>query len=151
MERLWVAEASSMSDPMKAIRQRYPDAVTFTFGDSAELSARLIALVRSGEKTATCGALRDFRNGEPMPSPGRRDIVLDWAGRPALVVETIAVVVCRFDEVTEAMALAEGEDDSLDGWRAGHRRYFERNGGFSPDMEVVWERFALVEDLVELG
>jgi uncharacterized protein YhfF len=136
-----------MNDPIEAIRRRYPTAVTFKFGDSANLSERLIALVRSGKKVATCGALMDFQNGEPLPSPGRRDIVLDWNGQPTLVVETIEVVICRFEEVTEAMALAEGEDNSLDGWRAGHREYFERNGGFSPDMDVVWERFVLVEDL----
>jgi uncharacterized protein YhfF len=140
-----------VSDPIESIRRRYPGAVTFTFGDNAELSERLIALVGSGKKVATCGALRDVLNGEPMPSPGRRDIVLDWSGQPALVVETIEVVTCRFSEVTEAMALAEGEDDSLEGWREGHRRYFERNGGFSPDMDVVWERFVLVEELRGLG
>ncbi len=47
------------------------------------------------------------------------------------------------------MALAEGEDEDLAGWRAGHRAYFERNGGFSPDMPLVWERFALIEDFAE--
>ena len=62
------------------------------------------------------------------------------------MIETVELIQCRFDEVTEAMALAEGEDDSLDGWRRGHRAYFERNGGFSPDMQILWERFLLVED-----
>jgi uncharacterized protein YhfF len=136
-----------MNDPIEAIRRRYPAAVTFKFGDSANLSERLIALVRSGKKVATCGALRDFQNGNPLPSPGRRDIVLNWGDQPTLVIETIEVVICRFCEVTEAVALAEGEDDSLDGWRAGHREYFERNGGFSPHMDIVWERFVVVEDL----
>ena len=32
-------------------------------------------------------------------------------------------------------------------WRKGHQEYFERNGGFSPDMELVCERFKLVEVL----
>lgn len=44
------------------------------------------------------------------------------------------------------MALAEGEND-LEGWRNDHRAFFQRNGGFSPQMQVVWERFALIEDL----
>jgi uncharacterized protein YhfF len=82
-----------------------------------------------------------------MPEIGRRDIALNWDDTPALVIETVELIQCRFDEVTEAMALAEGEDDSLEGWREGHREYFERNGGFSPDMEIIWERFALIEDL----
>ena len=82
-----------------------------------------------------------------MPVPGRRDIALDWAGIPAVVIETLEVIECAFSDVTEAMSLAEGENETLDGWRADHRLYFERTGGFSPDMKVVWERFALLEDL----
>lgn len=136
-----------MTDPIDALKLRYPGAVTFQFGDNAELCSELISLVRAGKKVATCGALHHYQEGEPMPKPGRRDIALDWAGTPALVIETIEVVECCFSDVTEAMALAEGEDETLEGWRAGHRRYFERNGGFSSDMKVVWERFILVEDL----
>ncbi|MFN3210309.1 MAG: ASCH domain-containing protein [Roseovarius sp.] len=135
-----------MSPDLDTIRQRYPGAETFTFGDSAELCDTLLALVRSGKKVATCGAVAEFEAGEAMPRIGRRDIALEWDGRPALVIETVELIQCRFDEVTEAMALAEGEDDDLDGWRKGHRAYFERNCGFSPDMQIVWERFNLIED-----
>tara|TARA_B100000678_G_C18041051_1_gene434688 strand:+ start:31 stop:444 length:414 start_codon:yes stop_codon:yes gene_type:complete len=136
-----------MFDALKALKQRYPGAETFKFGDSAALCEELVALVRSGKKVATCGALRDYDAGEAMPEIGRQDIALNWDDTPALVIETAEIVQCRFDEITEAMALAEGEDDSLEEWRAGHSAYFERNGGFSPDMQIVWERFRLVEDL----
>lgn len=138
-----------MPDLLTTLQERYPGAVTFRFGDSAALSAELIALVRAGKKVATCGAVRDYEAGETPPMVGRRDIALHWDGTPALVIETVETIRCRFDEVTEAMALAEGEDDSLAGWQAGHQRYFARNGGFSPDMEVIWERFRVVEDLAE--
>lgn len=136
-----------MLEELKALKRRYPTAKTFKFGDSAALCDTLLSLVRSRKKVATCEALREFRNGQPMPEIGRRDIALNWDDTPALVIETVELIQCRFDEVTEAMALAEGEDDSLDGWRAGHRAYFERNGGFSPDMQILWERFVLIEDL----
>ncbi len=126
---------------------RYPGAVTFTFGDSRALCDELLALVRSGRKRATCGALRDFEAGAEMPIVGRRDIALDWDGNPALVIETTEVTRRRFRDVDEDFALAEGEDETLDGWRTGHQRYFERNGGWSEDMELVCERFRLVEDL----
>ena len=82
-----------------------------------------------------------------MPVVGRRDIALDWDGAPALVIETRAVEVRRFCDVGEDFALAEGENDTLEGWRAGHRGFFERNGGFDPQMELVCERFRLIEDL----
>ena len=121
---------------------------TFTFGDSPRLCAELLALVRSGRKTATCEALRVFEaEPEAMPQVGRRDIALNWDGTPALEIETTEVTLCRFDEVTEAFALAEGEDDSLAAWQEGHRGYFERSGGWSHDMMLVCERFRLVRDL----
>ena len=141
------ASGAEMIEDVSALKRRYPTAEIFKFGDSAASSAALLALVRSGKKVATCGALRDFQAGEPMPVIGRRDIALSWDDRPALVIETVALVRCRFDAVTEAMARAEGEDESLEGWRAGHGAYFARNGGFSPEMQIVWERFRLVEDL----
>ena len=136
-----------MPESLASLKLRYTDAESFTFGDSEELSGRLILLVRQGRKVATTGAYRDFDDGEPLPEPGRADIVLDWSGDPALVIRTLEVRRCTFSEVTEEMALAEGENDSLEGWREDHRRFFARTGGFSPDMEIVWERFALVEDL----
>ena len=40
----------------------YENAVTFQFGDSPELADELLALVLSGAKTATCGAMRDFND-----------------------------------------------------------------------------------------
>ncbi|RVT83939.1 ASCH domain-containing protein [Rhodobacteraceae bacterium CCMM004] len=129
-------------------RARYPGAQTFTFRDSRALCDELLALVRAGRKTATCGALRDVaEGGEAMPVPGRRDIALDWDGRPALVIETVAVAVRRFCDVDEGFALAEGEDDDLVDWQEGHRCYFTRNGGFHPEMDLICERFRLVEDL----
>lgn len=129
------------------ILARYPGAATFTFGDGPELSARLIDLVRRGVKTATCGALRDFDAGEPMPVMGRCDIALHWDGTPALVIETVAVMQCRFCDVDADFALAEGENDSLAGWQRDHRRFFERNGGWDAEMMLVCERFRLREDI----
>lgn len=136
-----------MTEDLATLRQRYPTAVTFRFGDSAALCADLIALVRAGHKTATCGAMRDYEPGVSLPEVGRHDIALTWEGRPALVIQTLELIPCRFDEVTEAMALAEGEDETLQGWQTSHRAYFARTGGFAPDMPVLWERFALIEDL----
>lgn len=120
--------------------------VGFKFGDSRELCNQLLALVRSGAKTASCGALRDFEAGEPMPQVGRRDIALDWDDKPMLVIETTEVEVQRFCDVSEDFALAEGEGD-FDAWKRGHIAFFDRNGGYDPGMMLVCERFRLVEVL----
>lgn len=122
----------------------FKDAVAFQFGDSPELADQLLALVLAGVKTATCGALHHFNGQEPMPEVGRRDVVLDGQGRPACVIETTSVLIQRFDQVDEAFALAEGEGP-YPVWRQEHIAYFERNGGYAPDMMLVCERFRLVE------
>lgn len=133
---------------VETLRQKFPGAETFTFGDSQELCDQRLALVRSGVKTATCGALRDFGDGgEAMPVVGRRDIALNWDGSPALVIETVEVSVMRFRDVPESFALAEGENEDHAGWQRDHMAYFERNGGFDPAMELVCERFKVIEDL----
>ena len=120
--------------------------VRFKFGDLRELCDRLLDLVRSGAKTASCGALRDFEAGEAMPEVGRRDVALDWDGKPALLIETVEVTIQRFRDVPEDFALAEGEGD-FEEWKRGHIAYFTRNGGYDPDMLLVCERFRLIEVL----
>lgn len=83
-----------------------------------------------------------------LPVVGRRDIVIDGKGRPAARIETVEVTVRRFSEIDEQFAHDEGEGlRTLEEWRNAHRDYFERNGGFSPDMELVCERFRLIEAL----
>jgi uncharacterized protein YhfF len=84
-----------------------------------------------------------------MPVVGRCDIVLDFEGEPQLVTRTLDLVRVRFCDMTEEMALMEGEDDTLAGWREGHERYYRRAGIFAPDMGLIWERFQVVEDLGE--
>jgi uncharacterized protein YhfF len=130
--------------------ERYRDAFRFAFGDNPALADKLLALVLSGAKTATCEALSSFGPENPLPEPGRRDVVLDGAGRPAAAIETTEVAVRRFRDVPEDFALAEGEGDYA-AWRDGHIGYFSRNGGFDPDMETVCERFRLVEVLPRDG
>ena len=126
---------------------KYPGCAMFTFGDNKALCDELNSLVRSRRKTATCEALREFKDGnELMPRVGRINISLNWDGTPALAIRTLSIVVKKFREVDELFALAEGENENLEGWQSDHRSYFERNGGFEPEMELVCERFELVED-----
>ncbi|NRG11807.1 ASCH domain-containing protein, partial [Klebsiella variicola] len=42
----------------------------------------------------------------------------------------------------------EGEGDlSLEYWNEGHKRYFEREGTYSEEMELIFEEFELTEIL----
>ena len=133
---------------LEELKEKYPGAASFRFGDGAALCASLIQLVREGRKTATCGALHDYTDeGDEMPLVGRCDIALNWDGTPELVIKTVSVETKRFCDVNEEFALMEGENDSLAGWRSDHQEFFERNGGFDETMLLVCERFEVVEDV----
>ena len=134
---------------MTALPEAMRDAVTFSFGDTPQMADELLALVLAGRKTATCGRASDFGPGKAaLPEIGRRDVILDGSGRPAAIIETEEVTFRRFDEIDEAFARDEGEGfGTRPEWRAGHRAWFERNGGYAPEMMLVCERFRLVEAL----
>lgn len=124
-----------------------PEAETFRFGDSRKLCDEILALVRAGKKTATCEALRVFGpGGDAMPVVGRRDVALEWDGRAALMLETVEVTVRRFRDMDEEFVAAQGDFRDLADWREGYKAYFKRNGGFDDKMELMCERFRVVED-----
>jgi uncharacterized protein YhfF len=117
---------------------------TFSFGDTPELAEELAGLVLAGKKTTTCWPIGE---GEKTKI-GKKMVMLDGAGRPAAILETVELAKRRFDQIEEAFAYDEGEGDrSLDYWRAAHRRYFSRQGVFSPYMELWCERFRVVARL----
>jgi uncharacterized protein YhfF len=114
----------------------------FSFGDSRSLADELADLVLAGRKRATCWAITDG----PITNVGKRMVMLDGAGAPRAVLETVELVQKRFSEIDEAFAFDEGEGDrTLTYWRAAHQRYFGRQGTFSPDMMLYCERFRLIE------
>jgi uncharacterized protein YhfF len=116
---------------------------TFSFGDNSDLANRLLELVLSGTKRATC---RAESQGLLSAEIGKLMVVLDGQGAPKAVLKTIELTKRRFDEVDEAFAYDEGEGDrSLRYWREAHTRYFSRLGRYSPDMMLWCERFELVE------
>lgn len=136
-----------MKKTLQQIIDENPDAEPFRFGDSSELCAEIIALVRSGAKTATCEAVSAYgAGGDAWPEVGRRDVALNWDGTPAVMIETVEVLTRRFDEMDAEFVAAQGEFRDLDHWRAGYEAYFRRNGGFAEDMKLMCERFTLIED-----
>jgi uncharacterized protein YhfF len=117
---------------------------SFRFGDSPEMADRLANLVVNGTKRATCWSTADGQQTEV----GKQMVVLDGTGTPRAIVETVELTQRRFDDVDLRFALDEGEgDETLVEWQNGHRAYFERNGGFEPEMMLWCERFKLVRRL----
>lgn len=66
------------------------------------------------------------------------------------MIQTVRLQVIRFCEMTSELASKEGQgegDLSLEYWKEGHKRYFEREGTYSEEMELVFEEFELSEIL----
>ena len=115
------------------------------FGDSPELAARLLDLILSGKKRATCWA---HLHDEP-PAEGTLTVVTDWAGEAGCVIETVRARTMKFSEMTWELARKEGEDETFDSWRREHVRFFTAESAaegylFSDDMEIICEEFRVV-------
>lgn len=124
---------------------------SFFFADSEETANSLAQLVLAGTKRATAAALWSFEaEGKRLPVPGDLSVVTDWSGVAQCIIETMAVEITPFSEVTAEFAATEGEGDgSLEHWRAVHRQFFSRECAqhgrtFTEDMLVACERFRVV-------
>ena len=80
------------------------------FAFPGPLRDQLVAAILDGTKTTTTGLVEDYeREGEPLPRPGDREVVIDSAGDPVTLIEIIAVRVVRVGDVDLAHAIGEGE------------------------------------------
>ena len=115
----------------------------------------LLDLVLAGKKRATSSSLLSFKlSGEEVPKAGDLSVITNWEGVPRCVVVTTEVRVMRYGDITFDIAKLEGEDDSLESWRASHERFFREEGAelgysFSEDLDVVFEEFVVVNVLEE--
>lgn len=96
------------------------------FAFPGPLRDQLVAAIVDGTKTTTTGLLEDYeRDGEPLPRPGDRQVVIDSAGAPVALIEIVAVRVIRVGDVDLAHAIGEGEGyASVADWRAGHEAFW---------------------------
>jgi len=96
------------------------------FGFPGPLRDQLVAAILSGAKTTTSGLLIGYeRDGEPLPRPGDRWVVIDSAADPVALIEVVAVRVVRLADVDLAHAVAEGEGFAdVAGWRAAHEAFW---------------------------
>ena len=117
----------------------------------------LVAAILAGAKTATAGLVHEYElEGEPLPHPGERSVVVDSREQPVAVIETTEVAVVRVGDVDEQFARDEGEGfESVADWRAAHERFwhgdeFRASIGdpaftVDDDTQMVAERFRLFE------
>ena len=129
------------------------------------LREQLVAAVLRGDKTATAGLLVDYeREGEALPQPGRRSLLVDNDGEGVAILETTEVRVLRVGDCDEQFARDEGEGfETVAEWREAHDRFWRgyadeiRKWLGDPEWDVdddtlfVAERFRVVERLAPGG
>ncbi|MFP3990243.1 ASCH domain-containing protein [Streptomyces sp. E11-3] len=121
------------------------------------LRDKLVAAVLSGAKTTTTGLLAHYEaEGEALPVPGTRSVLLDSDGRGIAVVEIAEVRTLPVADVDLRHAVDEGEgDQTVAEWRAAHERFWHSPESLEvlgdPAFRVgdatlvVTERFRVVE------
>jgi uncharacterized protein YhfF len=134
---------------------------TWGFGDPGPLRDELTAAALSGAKTTTASLLADFEiEGEVLPEVGQRDILIDSAGQPVAVVETITCRISRLADVDDQHAIDEGEGyaDAAE-FRVSHEEYWnsylddvrtklgDPHFAIGDDTPIVLERFRIFERL----
>lgn len=131
------------------------------FAFPGPLRDELTALALAGRKTTTAGLLVEYEaDGETVPVPGQREVLVDSDERPVAVIETVACPVRRLADVDDTHARDEGEGyaNAVD-FRAAHERFWNgyiddlraRLGdpGFtlSDDTLIVCQRFRIVASI----
>ncbi len=118
------------------------------FGETRDASARLQALILSGEKTVTATTPWIYdADAAQRPEEGGWSLLLDADGRPAAVLRTTTVKTVPFGAVTADDSQYEGKPvRPIEAWREVHQRYFDRvlaplGRRWSADMPVTLERF----------
>jgi len=133
------------------------------FAFPGDLRDELTAFALAGTKTTTAGLMAEMEaEGEALPVPGTREVLLDSDERPVAVIETVDCRVVRLADVDDRHAIDEGEGyaDAAE-FRVAHERFWN---GYLDDLRttlsdpefvldddtlVVLQRFRVIERLAD--
>jgi uncharacterized protein YhfF len=115
------------------------------FGEKAD---ELANKVLNGIKTATCSLF----DGE-YPQVGEKSIIIDSNNKDVCMIELIESIVLKFNEITEEMAVLEGEGN-LEEWKKIHIHFFSselniEENIFDKNILILYEKFKVIENLKE--
>ena len=130
------------------------------FAFPGPLRDELTALALAGTKTTTAALYEEsVAEGEALPEPGTREVLVDSAERPVAIVETVAFRVARLADVDDRHAIDEGEGyANAAEFRVSHeafwnayiddlRRLIRPDFAIDDDTLVFLQRFKVVEIL----
>lgn len=102
----------------------------------------LVSLVLEGKKTATTSIF----SLDSVPALGEESILVYEDGTPACITKTKKIIITNFKNITEKLALLEGENKDLAGWRKNHRKFFKTiDKNFNDDTRVIFEIFEVIK------
>jgi Uncharacterized protein conserved in bacteria len=109
------------------------------FGDQADL---LADRVLKGTKTATC-ALYNGEVSQPL------NIIVNSQEEDICMIEIYEYKILKYSEMTNQMAVAEGERNLYE-WREIHKRYFSSKLGiserdFDESTKIIYYLFRVIE------
>jgi uncharacterized protein YhfF/GNAT superfamily N-acetyltransferase len=117
------------------------------FAFPGRLRDELTALALAGTKTTTTGLLAEMElDGEAVPLPGERSVLLDSEERPVAIIETVACHVVRLVDVDDRHAIDEGEGfANAAEFRIAHERFWN---GYADDLRARLgdPTFAITDD-----
>ncbi len=107
----------------------FPEFAKLPVGEFAfpgPLREQFVAAILVGSKTSTTATLAEFEvDQEALPQVGRREMVVDSAGRGVAVIELTEVRSVQLADVDLQHALDEGEGfTTVAQWRAGHEDFW---------------------------
>jgi uncharacterized protein YhfF len=129
------------------------------FAFPGHLRDALVSAVLSGHKVSTTSLQCEYElEGNPLPLPGQRSVVVDSSNRPVAIIETTSVKVVRLGDVDVSHAADEGEGyKSVAEWRSGHEKFWhcdemrrelsDPTFTVNDDTPVVLERFRVIRRL----
>jgi uncharacterized protein YhfF len=135
----WAAFLASGAAPPDAAARYFESCAVGSDPATADAGA---ALILSGQKTVTSALPGEF----PIrpPGPGDLSLLLDGAGRPVAVIETLETWTATLRDADAAIAAAYAEWRDLATLRTALlAHYRSADPGFGPESPLLFERFRL--------
>lgn len=144
--------AETMWRAFRELHPEVPDVYSaWSFGADEKMANELSQLVTQGEKRGTTSLVRCYElDDEEYPTLDDYSVILDGQDKAVCIIKNKQLTFCQFSEVTEQMAMIEGEGDkSLHYWQDAHRDFFsqalkEYHEEFNDEMQVLFEEFQVV-------
>ncbi len=117
---------------------------TVCFGMDAKAADRAIRLIIAGEKRAMIYPKNGYRTSmHARPAVGDLNVVVDWNGEPACVIETTAVNEMAVGEISDRQIALAADYADVAAWRDGaiKTEIEELGGSFDDETPIIIEEF----------